>query len=117
MFHLLNRTYLDLSASLENTVDCILISEDLAKYPYVPDPTIDNGRTLYHVTASYDDLINNHFSGNENALFDFLVAIPYTDRFTLYADPIAFEAILVKWLKTILGNATNDELSYASFLS
>lgn len=113
MFHLLNRTYLDLSASLENTVDCIVISKDVAKYPFVPDPTIYHGRTLYHVVSSYDELINDHFNGNEDALFNFLVAVPYTDRFTLYADPAAFEKILVKWLKTILGNATNDELYIA----
>lgn len=110
MFHLLNRTYLDLSASLENTVNCILISEDLAKYPFTPDPTIDHGRTVYHVASSYDELINDNFYGNESALFSFLVGVPYTDRFTLYADPAAFETILVKWLKTILSNATNDEL-------
>lgn len=113
MFHLLNRTYLDLSASLENTVDCIVISKDVAKYPFVPDPTIYHGRTLYHVVSSYDELINDHFNGNEDALFNFLVAVPYTDRFTLYADPAAFEKILVKWVKTILGNATNDELYIA----
>lgn len=109
MFFLFNKTYIDFDFNVQDVSDKVVVSSTLGGYAFATSP-----HELLYTEKSYDDLVNNHFNGNDEDFLSFLASrknhLRNTSRLRIYVDTEAFNQILVRYLKAIMPGLTNDDV-------
>src|SRR5882672_1254455 len=111
MIHLFNKVYLKPDTNFAKSKDSIIISPKSAlwtKYPELDSVnTIDFG-TVHFAEVTYSDLLSKHFNNSEEDFLAWLIAFDSTKRLTIYCTFDVLQALLYKWLKTLLKNMDSD---------
>ena len=104
MFHFFNKVYVDFEFNLAMG-DRIIIS---SQYGQIPFDNIDGNEE--YISVNYNAMIDDHWGGDEQALWTFLGGIPEDRKFTIYVDSATMVPLLVKYWRTIFPNIDNHEL-------
>lgn len=132
MQHLFNRIYLAPTYSIESQADngaVIILTSNAAvsKAIKLQHSTRNEGPTeqmlaqlqqvrfktevgeLLHYNKTYEEMIFNHYSGDDVKFFEYLLNWDENRRLTVYGDLSQLEHILIAWFKTILPHLSRNE--------
>lgn len=113
MFHMVNKCYLAFDFAKEAKDDYIVCSRKWGSIAYNPstDPYVK------FVAVSYEDLIAENFTGEEDRFIKYITTYPSDQQLTIYCDVDAFTKICARWLSALLPNSDPDVLYTAYKLS